>query len=142
MIGLIVGWLIWRLIIRVGLVVRVGLIVRVGLVGIGLIVGIGLVIGVGLGRGLHVDLMGRLLGRRSKNLILSLPPAVADTGKDNDSCQADEAGDDDANNGCSGEGAAVIVVAIRGESGTVSPVVTAVVVARAGVAIGRHPLNN
>ena len=52
-------------------------------------------------------------GRRSIYLLLlSLPPAVSDTGKNDDNGDADETSDDNADNSCSVEGDIVVVVVV------------------------------
>ena len=45
-------------------------------------------------------------------MLLSLPPAVADTGKNDDNGDADETSDDNADNSCSVEGDIVVVVVV------------------------------
>lgn len=108
------------------------------LIGLVVLVGVGSVVGVGL----HVDMLGGVLGRGSVSLLLALPPAVADDGEDDDNGEADDAGDDYAYDcGCS-EALVVVVVAVGRVGGAVPPVVAAAVVAGIRPAVGRHLLNN
>ena len=113
------------------------MIVGIGLV-IGWLAGLIVLVGVGLvvGAGLHVYVIGGVLGRRSIRLQLALPPAVEYDGEYDDNGKADEAGEDDADNSGSGEALVVVVVAVGGVGGAVPPVITAVVVAGVGFAVG------